>query len=418
MSVVLARSKTLGPAAVVVANGVALGYFLLAWVGRSDLFLDLEVYRLGAQTWRDCGDLYGTLPATSMGIALPFTYPPVAAVLFTPLTLVPLPVAGLGLAMLSLAMLGLVVRPAWGLVLPAAAALEPVRATLSYGQINVVLMALVALDCRVRTPRWPRGVLVGLAAAVKLTPAGFVLLFLLRRDRWAAVQAVAAFLGATLAGFLFAGKDSVRYWTASIYDPGRVGTIHYAGNQSLLGVLARLGLAPPVQTAVWLLGVAAVLAVAIFGMRRGDRRGKHGARGRAQRPRGARLLAGFLVPSLGLGAADPVGHVATAVSAFVGARRGGPRDFHLLAAMVVARVDVEPGIRMEPRPAGVRKRLSVFRGHGAHGQWPVVVTRSEMRTSGPRGFRGGDRVRRDRPMFCPIGHPCPHGRERHWQAWA
>ena len=54
--------------------------------------------------------------------------------------------------------------------LPAALLLEPVRSTLTYGQINALIMALVAFDCLTRAPRWPRGVLVGVAAALKLLP--------------------------------------------------------------------------------------------------------------------------------------------------------------------------------------------------------------------------------------------------------
>jgi len=50
-------------------------------------------------------------------------------------------------------------------------------------------MALVALDCLVAKPKWPRGMLIGVAAAIKLTPAVFVLFFLLRRDYRSAVTA-------------------------------------------------------------------------------------------------------------------------------------------------------------------------------------------------------------------------------------
>ena len=71
--------------------------------------------------------------------------------------------------------------------------LEPVRSTLAYGQVNIVLMALVALDCLTAEPRWPRGALTGLAAALKLTPAAFVLFFLLRRDYRAAATAGVSF---------------------------------------------------------------------------------------------------------------------------------------------------------------------------------------------------------------------------------
>jgi alpha-1,2-mannosyltransferase len=263
-----------------VANVLAVGYLLLTRagvLGNFSGYLDLDVYRIGARAWWAGSDLYSTLPATSGGLRLPFTYPPVAAVLFAPLTLLPLPVAGALLGLLGLAATAAVLPMVAGriprrvliaAVLPLAVAVEPVRATLNYGQINLVLMVLVLFDCLTRAPRWPRGALVGLAAAVKLTPAGFLLFFLLNRDPRAICRAVVAFLGGTAAGFLFAGPDSVRYWTAALWDTGRIGTVHYAGNQSLLAVLARFGLTPPARTVLWLLGVVLTLAVTAIGMRR------------------------------------------------------------------------------------------------------------------------------------------------------
>jgi alpha-1,2-mannosyltransferase len=97
--------------------------------------------------------------------------------------------------------------------LPAALLLEPIRSTLTYGQINALLMALVAFDCLTRAPRWPRGILVGIAAAVKLTPAVFLLFFLLRRDLRSAARAGLSFAACTGAGFALAPHDSLRYWT-------------------------------------------------------------------------------------------------------------------------------------------------------------------------------------------------------------
>jgi alpha-1,2-mannosyltransferase len=35
--------------------------------------------------------------------------------------------------------------------------LEPIMQTLEFGQVNLVLMALVAADCLAGHPRWPRG---------------------------------------------------------------------------------------------------------------------------------------------------------------------------------------------------------------------------------------------------------------------
>ena len=47
--------------------------------------IDLQVYRLGVQAWLSGGDLYGPLPETSAHIALPYIYPPLAALLMVPL---------------------------------------------------------------------------------------------------------------------------------------------------------------------------------------------------------------------------------------------------------------------------------------------------------------------------------------------
>ena len=157
---------------------------------------------------------------------------------------------------------------AW--LLPVALLLEPVRTTLAYGQINVVLMALVALDGLTEEPRWPRGALVGLAAAVKLTPAAFVLFFLLRRDYRAAAVAGVSFAAATVAGFALAGHDSVRYWTAAVFQTGRIGGPATAANQCVQAVLARAGLDPHTAggLAAWLALSALVVIVAGRGMRR------------------------------------------------------------------------------------------------------------------------------------------------------
>jgi alpha-1,2-mannosyltransferase len=251
----------------VVVNIVVLTWFLAPWRPH----LDLDVYRLGARMWLSGGDLYGLLPPTIIGNHLPFTYPPVAAVLFTPFTLVPLPVAGVVLTALSVVALVVVPRltPARvAVVLPVALLLEPVRETLGFGQVNLLLMALVALDCLHRRPRWPRGVLVGLAAAIKLTPAAFVLFFLLRGGRRAAVTALGSFVAVTAIGFAVNPAGSVRYWTSTVFDPGRIGEVSFEANQSIKGVLARLGVE---SGAVWRVLAAVVVAVGAIAGRRATR---------------------------------------------------------------------------------------------------------------------------------------------------
>jgi alpha-1,2-mannosyltransferase len=263
------------------AHGIAFGPYRI----------DLDVYRIGSRAWLDGRFLYGRLPRTMSGAKLPFTYPPLAAVLLSPLALVPMAVASAGLTVLSIGLLALVLRlclrsmheaagqsSAWAgrvswavwWLLPPALFLEPVRNDLAYGQVNIVLMALVALDCLTPSagPRWPRGCLVGIAAAVKLTPAAFVLYFVVRRDWRAAGTAAASFLVATGVGFALAWHDSVQYWTETVFDVRRIGDLSYAANQSILGVLDRLGVSHPAVTVAWAAAAIIVIAAAWRGMSR------------------------------------------------------------------------------------------------------------------------------------------------------
>lgn len=240
--------------------------------------VDLDVYRLGSSALLHGQALYGMLPPTGDGQLLLFTYPPFAAILLTPLAVVPYWAACLVVTLLTLGLLALVLKTVlralgarcdWrrvGVLLLALEVLEPVLRTVYAGQIDLLLLALVVLDVLVDSPRWPRGLLIGIAAAIKLTPAVFLLYFLLRRDSRAAVTAAVTFLAATALGFLLAGADSMRYWTGALWDTGRVGEPTYAGNQSLLGLLAKLGV--EARTAWWLSLVAVVLVLTALGMRR------------------------------------------------------------------------------------------------------------------------------------------------------
>ena len=266
--------------------------------------IDLEVYRFGVQAWLAGGDLYGPLPETSGHIVLPFIYPPFAALLMVPLAVVPWPVAWVGLLAVSALALGatlyVVARRMWPgggppgalsvavLALPlcllvepgravdfdvapegvqrATLGLEPVLQTLEFGQINLVLMALVALDCLVERPRWRRGVLIGIAAAVKLTPAAFVLFFLLRKDYRAAVTAAVSGVAATALGFLVAPGQSWTFWLDN--PAGGVSGSPFFTNQTFEAVLVRAGVEDVPRTVAWLLLGAALLALAAPVIRR------------------------------------------------------------------------------------------------------------------------------------------------------
>jgi alpha-1,2-mannosyltransferase len=264
-------------AVAVVAVGAALLTTVL-WPGGG--LIDMQVYRAGAQTWLHGGPLY------SRGVLGPmfFTYPPFAAVFFTPLALVPLPVLCVLWMAGNLALLWLIVRrcqqavglpPELALVFAGVAVwLEPVRTSLMLGQINIVLLGLVVCDlCRSRPSRWT-GVGVGLAAAVKLTPLIFVVHLLLARRWREAGTALATFAATVVVGLLLA-PEAALYWRGGVFaDSTRVGPVLNWSNQSLHGLLAR-ALGEAGSTGPWLLagaavGLAGTLLAAVVD-RRGDR---------------------------------------------------------------------------------------------------------------------------------------------------
>lgn len=253
-------SRLRGIAAVAV-TAVVLG--IVCGALSSHAFTDFKVYMWGAHH-AFSADLYSS--RSDVG-GLPFTYPPVAAVAFWPLGLLPLPVALAVWTALCFACLAVTLRWALpphrrsaaivvGLAL-AALALEPVRSSFTFGQVNLVVMALLVADVARPTAR-SRGWLTGIAAGLKLTPLLFVAYFVITRQWRAAVHAGAAFAGTIALGFALNPHGSPDFWLHAMWDPSRVGGVPYAGNQSALGFLTRLlGEKPP--GLLWL-SIAAALA--------------------------------------------------------------------------------------------------------------------------------------------------------------
>ncbi|SEH75495.1 alpha-1,2-mannosyltransferase [Mycolicibacterium rutilum] len=264
-------------------------------LGRIPYRIDVDVYRMGGQAWLDGRPLYadGAMFHTRGGLDLPFTYPPLAAVFFSPFALLSLEAASVAITATTLVLLIVAVtivlhrldvwptttvtgEPAWlrrawlatALVAPAVVYLEPIRSNFDFGQINVVLMTLVIADCVPRRTPWPRGMLLGLAIALKLTPAVFLLYFLLRRDTRAMIVTVISAAVATLAGVAFAWRDSLEYWTETVRNTDRIGTATLNTNQNIAGALARLGLGEGPRFVLWVVACFAVLGLTVWAVRR------------------------------------------------------------------------------------------------------------------------------------------------------
>ena len=240
-------------------------------------WFDLRVYYGTIDSWTHHGGrIYDyRVPGTTYG----FTYPPFAAVVMSPMALVGLRVAIAVALLLNLAALAFALRVlagrAWrrygwyGCALAGCglALFEPLRDTFSFGQVNILLLALVLLDCwLLSTGRERRaGVGIGLAAAIKLTPAAFIGLLLVAR-RWRAAALATAVAAAATALAAWVAPDASRfYWTHAMWDTTRVGRLDYVSNQSLQGILARLDVS---SRAVWAVVVLLVLGVWVARTRR------------------------------------------------------------------------------------------------------------------------------------------------------
>jgi alpha-1,2-mannosyltransferase len=279
------------PSVCVALYAASLAVLLESHLGHGWGFVDLAVYRHGGEAALDGAHLY----ALRFPGDLAFTYPPVAALAFTSLTVTRPAVSELAVTAASIVLLpamlyfALRLQPlrswlpgsrAMRLALLASAGaiwLEPVWTTLRYGQIDVLIATLVLYDLSRPDPsRW-KGVGIGLASALKLTPAIFVLYLLLTRRSRAAGVALAVFCGTIAVGFAALPGDSWEYWSGAFIDSGRVGRIENAANQSLRGGYARLLHSLNVD-AVWLC-TAAVVALAGMALAVRAGRSSHDRRG-------------------------------------------------------------------------------------------------------------------------------------------
>jgi alpha-1,2-mannosyltransferase len=254
----------------------------LAWtylVPNGANFVDLHVYIGGAAAIDHPGTLYSYVYADQTpDFPLPFTYPPFAAVVFYPLHLLPFGLVAFCWTVGTMAALYGVVRLSQRLTGGAAGAghrlamrwtavaiwLEPLRSTFDYGQVNVILV-LAGLWAVYSTRWWWSGLLVGLAAGVKLTPAVTGLYFVGVRRWAAAVFSAVVFAGTVAVSALVVGDQARYYFTTLIRDTDRVGPICTTFNQSWRGGICRIfghdpGYGPLVLAALAITAVLALLA--------------------------------------------------------------------------------------------------------------------------------------------------------------
>jgi alpha-1,2-mannosyltransferase len=257
-------------------------------------YFDLKVYRGAAERVVHGGSLYAAPIHDGMG----FTYPPFAALLFAPLALASITVDALAVTAINLVLLVWLLRRAllipirrshdrarpqprgvrtWVLAACIAAGalwLEPISVTLGYGQINLLIAALVVGDLSRPDDARGKGVGIGLAAALKLTPFMFIPYLLLSGRRRAAAWATAVFAASVGLAYAALPGDAARFWTGRLFmDSSRVGGAADTANQSLRGLIARVdpSALPGLDSYVAIASIALLgLTLAVRASRRGD----------------------------------------------------------------------------------------------------------------------------------------------------
>ena len=273
------RTRMLWQVALVVLLAVTVAAGQI-WYGNRHDYFDLRIYYHAMHWWASGHPLYAyTFPDLVSG-PLGFTYPPFAAVVMYPMAWLTI---GQTIALMWIvdavclvATTVWVVAPAarrhgWPiwfaicLAIPLITALEPIRETVTFGQINLVLVALILGDLLVLVRRGSRlaGVGIGLATAIKLVPGVFLIYLLLTGRRRAAATGAGAAIGATLLAAAIAPHASATYWTHSVFQTDRIGHIYRITNQSLLGLLYHIDRPDRPSQLLWL---ALCVPVAVFGM--------------------------------------------------------------------------------------------------------------------------------------------------------
>jgi alpha-1,2-mannosyltransferase len=281
------RSQRLGilliagaPLMLIVSIAARLAWTYLTPTGAN--FVDLHVYLGGAAAIDHPGTLYSYVYADQTpDFPLPFTYPPFAAVVFYPLQFLPFGLVAFLWQVATIVALYSAIRICQRLLAVSDGIfngsrraamvwtaitiwIEPLRSTFDYGQINVFLM-LGVLWAVYTTRWWLSGLLIGVAAGIKLTPAISGLYFAGDR-RWREVGSSAAVFLATVGVSALIVGDQVRYYfTDLLGDTHRVGPIGTSFNQCWRGAISRIlghdaGFGPPVLIAIAVTAVLAVLA--------------------------------------------------------------------------------------------------------------------------------------------------------------
>lgn len=284
----LDRLMGLAPALLAVSVIIRLASTMISYFVTGDFFFDLHVYVVGGAALNHPGTLYDVFYVDPVkGEHLAFTYPTFAAMVFYPLHLLPYGLlaflwqvaqvaAVYGSVRLCQRFLGNDDNRRVAMLWTAAALwLEPVASNFQTGQVGVFLM-LSVLYAAYDTRWWVSGLLIGVGAGIKLTPAITGLYFLGMR-RWAAAAfSAVVYFGTVAVAYLSLPVDTGRYFPHQMIKAGQTLPVGSSWNQSWLGGLSRIvghdaGPRSLVVVAIVATAVLTVLAWRALGSGAGER---------------------------------------------------------------------------------------------------------------------------------------------------
>lgn len=242
-------------------------------------FFDLNVYYGAVSRWLEIGDLYNwAIPPNEI---YGFTYPPFAAVVFAPfVSLISVETAGTSLVFISIASIVLISYMSFSCmgvskrisialslwIAPLLLKFHPVVFNMQMGQINFLLALMILIDVIYLKNTRLHGILMALAASIKLTPAIFGLLLVAKRDWISLARFVATGILGILLSFAVDYKITIEYFTDKMFDSGRVGKTYSSLNFNLVGVLDKVFTES--NNFVYVITVVLMIGIAYFSARR------------------------------------------------------------------------------------------------------------------------------------------------------
>ena len=235
---------------------------------------ELHVFRETAFRLLDGTPLYADRVPLENGFDLAYIYPPFAALFFQPLCILSEDATEFFFLIACTAALGWIIfltlnrlgmpQPLYltFALTPAFLWLDAVRMTLFYGQINLLLAALVLTDLWCTTPKWrkwaPVGTLIGIAVSIKLTAGIFLIYFVLRKNWLTLSNTVLAAIACNALGALLRPHETWEYYTDHMFHINDAVNLGESYNLSLRSVCERF---LPTDSVAIIWGIAAIVTL-------------------------------------------------------------------------------------------------------------------------------------------------------------